>query len=62
MRAWIMPPHPQYRVRWKQNKTCEACDFKSTEQYTFAFFEPEAALELATYVLKQGHALIFVEQ
>jgi hypothetical protein len=70
--------HPQYRVRWEQGQACTAtetcikkdsytgnkipCSRLIKQQHTFAFFKPEAALDLATFILKQGHTLLFVEQ
>jgi len=53
--------HPQYHVTWIQAKTCKACGFETTEQSTYAFFKPEAAMEQAVWVLKHGHTLISVE-
>jgi len=63
MRAWIMPPHPQYRVCWGNIISCGACDFKHTETYTTAFFTPERALEEAAWILQSpDRTLIYIEQ
>lgn len=55
-------PHPQYKVKWIAYRGCKACGHCHKEQHTYAFFEPEAALEHATYVLKMGHTLLSVDQ
>jgi hypothetical protein len=54
--------YPKYKVRWIANRDCKACGHHHKEQHTFAFFNPEAALEHATYVLSKGHTLLSVDQ
>ena len=56
------PPHPQYKVRWIVDSDCKSCGQHSKKQYTFAFFKPEPALDLAIYVLNHKHILLSVDQ
>jgi len=51
-----------YEVCWTQGKTCKACGFNSTEQFTWGFLDPAKALEQSVWVLQQGYTLISVEQ
>jgi hypothetical protein len=57
-----LSPHPKYKVRWIANRDCKACSHRHKEQYTYKFFKPEPALELAISILKNGHTLLYVDQ
>ena len=55
--------YAEYKVSWTRDNTCKACGDKSTEQFTWGFFDPAKAMEQAVWILQQqGYTLISVEQ
>jgi hypothetical protein len=52
---------PQYKVCWIQENICSACGFKHKEQFTYAFWTPEAAWDHALDVIRKGGILQSVD-
>jgi hypothetical protein len=55
--------HPQYKVSWIWNRICKACGVIHNEQFTSAYFTPEAAMDQAIFIRNNPeYTLLSVDQ